>query len=59
MEITRTAVFEEVSESDGAGYVAYTEELPAAISEGDTMDQARDNLLDAVRILLLTRREDA
>ena len=54
-----TAVFEEVPESEGGGYVAYTEELPEAISGGDTLRVARDNLRDAVRLLLLTRREDA
>jgi len=58
MDMTLTAVFEEVPESDG-GYVAYTEELPGAISEGDTLDEARDNLRDAVQVLLLTRRKDA
>ncbi len=32
-----TAVYEEVPESEGGGYVASTEELPGAISEGDTL----------------------
>jgi len=59
MDMTLTAVFEEVPESNGGGYVAYTEELPGAISERDTLDEARDNLRDAVQLLLLTRREDA
>ena len=31
-----TAVFEEVPASEGGGYVAYAEELPGAISEGNT-----------------------
>jgi predicted RNase H-like HicB family nuclease len=38
MEMVLTAVFEEVSESEGGGYVAYVEELPGAISEGDTLE---------------------
>jgi predicted RNase H-like HicB family nuclease len=59
MDMTLTAIFEEVPESEGSGYVAYTEELPEAISEGDTLSEARDNLRDAVHLLLLTRREDA
>ena len=54
-----TAIFEKVPESDGGGYVAYTKELSGAISEGDTLDEARDNLRDAVQVLLLTRRENA
>ena len=50
--MTLTAVYEEVPESDGGGYVAYAEELPGAISEGDTLDEARDNLRDAIELLL-------
>jgi predicted RNase H-like HicB family nuclease len=54
-----TAVFEEVPECDGGGYVAYTKELPEAISEGDTLTEARDNLREAVQLILQTRRSDA
>jgi predicted RNase H-like HicB family nuclease len=57
MEMMFTAVFEEVSESDGGGYVAYVEELPGAISEGDTLEQARENLRDAIALLLEANRE--
>jgi predicted RNase H-like HicB family nuclease len=35
----------------GGGYCAYTEELPGAISEGDTLDEARTNLRDAIHVL--------
>ncbi len=52
-----TAVYEEVPESEGGGYVASTEELPGAISEGDTLDEARENLRDAIQILLAANRE--
>ena len=55
MEMVLTAVFEEVSESEG-GYVAYVEELPGAISEGDALDQARENLRDAISVLLEANR---
>jgi predicted RNase H-like HicB family nuclease len=57
MDMTLTAVFEEVPESDGGGYIAYTEELPGATSEGDTLDEARDNLRDAIELLLEANRE--
>lgn len=53
---TLTAVFEEVSPTDGGGYVAYAEELPGAISQGDTLEEARENLRDAVGMLLETIR---
>jgi predicted RNase H-like HicB family nuclease len=57
MEMVLTAVFEEVSASDGGGYVAYVEELPGAITEGDTIEEARENLRDAIEILLEANRE--
>jgi predicted RNase H-like HicB family nuclease len=56
MDMIATAVFEKVAETEGGGYVAYTEELPGAISEGDTLEEARENLRDAVALLLETNR---
>jgi predicted RNase H-like HicB family nuclease len=56
MDITLTAVFEEVPGSQGGGYVAYVEELPGAITEGDTLEEARESLRDAVEILLEANR---
>jgi len=52
MNLTLSAVYEEVPESEGGGYLAYTEELPGAISEGDTTEEARENLSDAIGLLL-------
>jgi predicted RNase H-like HicB family nuclease len=57
MTLTLSAVYEEVPESEGGGYVAYTEELPGAISEGDTLEEARENLRDAIELLLAANRE--
>ena len=57
MDLTLSAIFEEVPESEGGGYVAYTEELPGAISEGDTLEEARENLRDAIELLLEANRE--
>ena len=51
------AVFEELPESEGGGYLAYAEELPGAISEGDTLEEARENLRDAIELLLEANRE--
>jgi predicted RNase H-like HicB family nuclease len=51
-----TAVFEQVSASDGGGYHAYVEELPGAITQGSTLDEARENLQDAVRTLMEANR---
>jgi predicted RNase H-like HicB family nuclease len=57
MDMTLTAVYEEVPESEGGGYVAYAEELPGAITQGDTLEEARENLRDAIALLLEANRE--
>jgi predicted RNase H-like HicB family nuclease len=57
MEMILTAVFEEVPPSEGGGYIAYVEELPGAITEGDTLEEARENLQDAIEELVKANRE--
>ena len=47
-----TAVFQQVSE----GYIAFVEELPGANTQGDTLDEARTNLQEAVRLVLESNR---
>lgn len=47
-----TAVYRKVAE----GYVAYVEELPGANSQGATLDEARDNLREAVQLVLEANR---
>ena len=42
-----TAVFQQVSE----GYIAFVEELPGANTQGDTLDEARTNLQEAVQLV--------
>jgi predicted RNase H-like HicB family nuclease len=59
MNLTLIAVFEEVPEPEGGGYVAFCNELPGAISEGDTLEEARENLRDAIYLLLEARRDFA
>jgi predicted RNase H-like HicB family nuclease len=41
------------------GYTAYVEEIPGAISEGETLDEARENLADALRMILECNRDIA
>lgn len=48
MEMAFTAVFQEVSE----GYIAFVEELPGANTQGATLDEARENLREAVELVL-------
>ncbi len=47
-----TAVFEKVPE----GYVAFVQELPGANTQGDTLDEARENLTEAVALVLEANR---
>ena len=47
-----TAVFMKVPE----GYVAFIEELPGANTQGETLEQARENLHEAVALVLDANR---
>ncbi|MGI8604603.1 MAG: type II toxin-antitoxin system HicB family antitoxin [Verrucomicrobiales bacterium] len=49
-----TAVFIPAAEG---GFTALVEEIPGAISEGETIDEARENLADALRMILESNRE--
>jgi predicted RNase H-like HicB family nuclease len=48
--------FSAIFERDGDWWVASAVEIPGAFSQGHTLEEARDNLLDAVRELLLARK---
>jgi predicted RNase H-like HicB family nuclease len=48
-----TAVYMQVPE----GYIAFVEELPGANTQGDTLDEARENLREAVALVLEANRE--
>lgn len=47
-----TAVFEKVPE----GYIAFVEEIPGANTQGETLDEARRNLAEAVQLVLEANR---
>lgn len=49
-----TAVFQP---ADEGGFVAYAEELPGAITQGETLDEARENLAEAIQLVLEANRE--
>lgn len=38
--------------SDEGGYTAYIPSLPGCISEGDTLEEARENILEALELYL-------
>jgi len=50
---TFTAVFQEAEEG---GYIAFVEELPGANTQGETLDEARENLHEAIELILETNR---
>ena len=53
MKFTLTAVFQKVPE----GYIGYVEELPGANTQGDTLEEARENLKEAIELVLEANRE--
>lgn len=48
-----TAVYIQVPE----GYIAFVEELPGANTQGDSLEEARENLREAVALVLEANRE--
>jgi len=55
-EIRLTAIYEKAEEG---GYIGYVAELPGANTQGETIEETRENLKEAVRMLLECYREDA
>ena len=50
-----TAVYMQVPE----GYIAFVEELPGANTQGETLEETRENLKEAVQMVLDANREIA
>ncbi len=48
-----TAVYRKVPQ----GYVAFVEELPGANTQGATLDEARENLREAISLVLEANRQ--
>ncbi|MGH9945727.1 MAG: type II toxin-antitoxin system HicB family antitoxin [Pyrinomonadaceae bacterium] len=51
--MTLTAVFQKVPE----GYIGFVEELPGANTQGETLEETRENLNEAVRLVLEANRQ--
>jgi predicted RNase H-like HicB family nuclease len=51
MRMELTAVYRQVPEG---GYVASVKEIPGALTQGETLEEARANLEDAVRLIIET-----
>jgi len=52
MQLEFTAVFQKVRE----GYIGFVEELPGANTQGATLEEARENLREAVGLVLEANR---
>jgi predicted RNase H-like HicB family nuclease len=52
MDYQLTAIYHKVHE----GYVAFVEELPGANSQGATLDEARENLREAIEMVIDANR---
>jgi predicted RNase H-like HicB family nuclease len=46
-----------IEKSNDGWYVGQIEEIPAAISQGKTIEEVKSNLLDALTLLLQVNRE--
>jgi len=53
MESTFTAIFEKVDD----WYIGYVEELPGANTQGRTLEETRENLREAIELILASNRE--
>jgi predicted RNase H-like HicB family nuclease len=55
-ELNLTAIYEEAEEG---GYIGYIAELPGANTQGETIEEVRENLLEAAQMILEANREEA
>jgi len=53
MESGYTGVFEK----SGEWHIGYVEELPGANTQGKTLEDARENLREAIELILISNRE--
>ncbi|MDQ3020164.1 MAG: type II toxin-antitoxin system HicB family antitoxin [Bacteroidota bacterium] len=53
-KINLTSVFEK---ADEGGYIAYIEETPGVNTQGETLEEAKENLFEALELVLEVNRE--
>jgi predicted RNase H-like HicB family nuclease len=54
-EVTLTTIYEEAEEG---GYIGYVAELPGANTQGETLEEVRENLTEAIQLVLEANREE-
>ncbi len=52
MQFRLTAVFQKVPE----GYIGFVEELPGANTQGETLEETRSNLQEAITMVMVVNR---
>ena len=57
MSQTFTWILEALPEAEGGGYLGYVREVPGAITQGQTFAETRENLKDALQLMLETNEE--
>ncbi len=51
-----TKIYEKAKEG---GYIGYIAELPGANTQGETLEEVRENLTEAIQLILEANREEA
>ena len=51
--------FTAIIEQDGEWFIAYCPEIPGANGQGQTIEECRSSLREAIALILEDRREDA
>jgi predicted RNase H-like HicB family nuclease len=54
-ELILTTIFEEAEEG---GFIGYVAELPGANTQGETLEEVRENLSEAIELILTSNREE-
>ena len=52
-----TGTFTAVFEQDGTWWIGHVEELPGANTQGATLEEARENLKEAVQLVIEANRD--
>jgi predicted RNase H-like HicB family nuclease len=57
--VTFSATYRATYRKEGEWWIGYVDELPGANTQGRTLDEAHQNLREAVELILATNREIA
>lgn len=55
--VAKSCIFTGVFVKSGDCYTAYAEELPGAVTQGRTLEEAQENLIEAIKLVLEANRE--